>query len=127
MNSVYELAGKKIPIVLGELENPMLVGACLLALRRSRGSDVTIDIIGSIRKSVNEDEANVLASIYNYEPRQTRISGDPASDFHEDRLRRLRNLGLIETVDNLSFKRAEFVKITALGRAVAEDIVAYLE
>jgi glucokinase len=127
MNSVYALAGKEIPIVLGELENPMLVGACLLALRRSRGGDVTIDIIGSIRNSLSEDEANVLRSIYNYEPRQTRISRDPVSDFHEDRLRRLRNIGLIETVDNLSFKHAESVKITALGRAVAEDITAYRE
>ena len=127
MNSIYALEGESIPIVLGELENPMLIGACLLALRRSRGSDVTIDIIGSTRNSLSLGEANTLRSIYNYEPRQTRISRDPASDFHEDRLRRLRNLGLIETVKNLSFKRAEFVKITALGRAVAEDIVAYRE
>ena len=127
MNSIYSLEGKRIPIVLGELENPMLVGACLLALRRSRGGDVTLDIIGSIRNSLSENEANALRSIYNYEPRQTRISRDPASDFHEDRLRRLRNLGLIETVSNLSFKRAEFVKIIALGRAVAEDIIAYRE
>lgn len=127
MNSIYALEGKRIPIVLGELENPMLTGACLLALRRNRGGDVTIDIIGSIRNSLSEDEGNALRSIYNYEPRQTRISGDPANDFHEDRLRRLRNLGLIETVNNLSFKRAEFVKITALGRAVAEDLVAYRE
>src|SRR5262249_13462973 len=35
MNSIYALQGESIPIVLGELENPMLIGACLLALRRS--------------------------------------------------------------------------------------------
>ena len=87
MNSVYAVEDKKIPIVLGALENPMLIGACLLALRRSRGGDVTVDIIGSIRNDLNEGEANTLRSIYAYEPRQTRISGDPASDFHEDRLR----------------------------------------
>jgi glucokinase len=127
MNSIYELEGKKTPIVLGELENPMLVGACLLALRRSRGGGVTTDIIGSIRSGLSEDEGNALRSIYNYEPRQTRIARDPLSVFHEDRLRRLRNLGLIETVDNLSFKRADFVRITALGRAVAEEIIAYRE
>ena len=127
MNSIYALEGKTTPIVLGELENPMLVGACLLALRRSRGSDVTVDIIGSTRSSLSEAEGNALRSIYNYAPRPTRIAGDPLSDFHEDRLRRLRNLGLVETVDNLSFKQADFVKITALGRAVAEDIISYRE
>ena len=42
MNSVYEIDGQKIPIVVGELENPMLYGACYLAMNQGIiGGDVT--------------------------------------------------------------------------------------
>ncbi len=36
MNSIYESKGEKIPIVVRELDNPMLSGACLLAIRGHR-------------------------------------------------------------------------------------------
>ena len=124
MNSIYELEGERIPIVLGELDNPVLSGACLLAIRRSRGSSLRADFIATITTELDGLEIQVLESIYNYYPRLTRISRDPRNAFHEDRLRKLRNHGLIATSNGLSFRRAEQVKITELGRIVVERLMA---
>jgi glucokinase len=127
MNSIYELGGERIPIVLGELDNPVLSGACLLAIRRSRGSNLRADIISTIITDLDELEIRVLESIYNYHPRLTRISRDPRNSFHEDRLRKLRNHGLIATSNGLPFRRAEHVKITELGRIATERLIASRE
>jgi predicted NBD/HSP70 family sugar kinase len=124
MNSVYELKGKKVPIVLGSLDNPMLAGACLFAIRGGEDGAGPVNIADFISPVLDEDEVKVLRSIYNHDPQPTRISRDSLSDFYEHKLRELRNRGLIETVGNPSFKNAQFVIITKLGRGLIEDIIA---
>jgi len=127
MNSVYELKGKKVPIVLGRLDNPMLAGACLFAIRGGEDGDRPVNVVEFVSPELDEDDVKALRSIYNYDPQHTRISRDPLSDFYEHKLRNLRNRGLIETVDSLSFKNARFVKITKLGRALIVHIIASSE
>jgi predicted NBD/HSP70 family sugar kinase len=120
MNSVYEFKGRKVPIVPGELDNPMLSGACLLAMRGSRARGTRADVIAAAVSGLAERDFRVLRSIYDY-AQPTLISQDPRSDYHEDMLRKLRDRGLIATVNGLSFRRSAHVTTTALGRIVVED------
>lgn len=124
MNSIYEFRGRKVPIVLGQLDNPMLSGACLLAVSRNRLHVTKQDYFNAARADISENDFQILQSIYNHHPQPTRISSDPDSDFHEDKLRRLRNHGLIATPGGLSFRRSEHVVITLLGRLVIDDSIA---
>lgn len=78
----------------------------------------------AVASDLSEKEFRVLQSIYNYYPQRTPISRHPGSDFHEDKLRGLRNRGLITTSNGLSFRRSEYVEITPLGRLVIEDSIA---
>jgi glucokinase len=120
MNAVYESAGKKVPIVVGELDNPMLSGACLLAIRGRREPSSKEDIMRALTADISARELDLLQSIYEHS-QPTIISKDPGSDFHEDQLRNLRNRGLIATPDGLSFRRSRHVEITRLGRMAVED------
>jgi glucokinase len=120
MNAVYESAGEKVPIVVGELENPMLSGACLLAIRGRREPSSREDIKRALTEGISARELAVLESIYGYS-QPTLISKDPGNDFHEDKLRKLRNRGLIATSDGRPFRRSRHVEITPLGRMVVED------
>ena len=127
MNSVYELKGKKVPITLGSLDNPMLAGACLFAIRGGEDGSRPTNINELISPPLDEDEVKVLRSVYNHDPQPTRISRDPINSFYEHKLRGLRNRGLIETIDSPSFKNAHFIKITKLGKGLVEQIVASSE
>jgi glucokinase len=125
MNAIYELEGRKVPIVLGRLDNPMLAGACLFAIRGGGDGSASVSVADVVSPGLDEDDVKRLRSIYNHDPRHTRISRDPLSDFYEHKLRNLRNRGLIETVDSTSFKNAEFVKITKLGRGLVEHMTTF--
>lgn len=121
MNSIYEFQGRKVPIVLGQLDNPMLLGACRLAISRDKRHISKRDFSNAAASDVSKYELEILRSICRRHPQPTRISADPDSDFYGDKLRRLRNRGLIVTVGEQSFRRSEYVEITALGRLVIED------
>lgn len=127
MNSVYEIDGQKIPIVVGELENPMLYGACYLAMNQGMVGGVTSAFAQAVSSGLNDHDWQVLRSLQ--KNGRALINPNPNSDFHEDKLRRLRNKGLIETLARrdqgkvelgLSFRRSEHVEITQLGRILIE-------
>jgi glucokinase len=120
MNSIYEHEGKEVPIVIGQLDNPMLTGACLLAIRGNRSPSAKADFITAAVTGMSERDFKVLQSLYDY-PEPTRINMDPGSDFHEDNLRGLRNRGLVATSNGSSFRRSKHIEITQLGRLVIED------
>jgi tetratricopeptide (TPR) repeat protein len=73
----------------------------------------------NIAADLSENDFQVLQSIYN-QPRATLISHDPNSDFRENKLRSLRNRGLISTQLGGSFRNSDSVQITQLGRLVIE-------
>jgi uncharacterized protein YegL len=77
-------------------------------------------ILSAASEGVDEHELRVLQSLYRYGQRVP-ISADPTSDFHESKLRGLRNRGLIATDAGHSFRRSTHVQITELGRMVIED------
>lgn len=131
MNSVYEINGQKIPIVVGELENPMLYGACYLAMNQGViGGGVTSSLARAVSSGLDNHDWQVLQSLQKYG--QVLINPNPNSDFHEDKLRKLRNKGLIETLvttdrgqveRGLSLRRSRYVEITQMGRILIEMMV----
>jgi glucokinase len=122
MNAVYSLGEKNIPIEVGVLDNPILVGACKMVIDNTIGrkEHSRSSIIDAIIGGLEESHLKLLHSFF-----QTGmpipISKDPRSDFHEDRLRELRNRGLIRTSEGQSFRRSANVQITELGRFIAEE------
>jgi predicted NBD/HSP70 family sugar kinase/uncharacterized caspase-like protein len=131
MNSVYEIDGRKIPIVVGELENPMLYGACHLAMNQGIiGGDVTSSFARVASSGLDDHDWQVLQSLRKHG--RALINPNPNSDFHEDKLRKLRNKGLIETLVTrdqgqvemgLSLRRSKYVEITQMGRILIEMMV----
>ena len=119
MNTIYEVNGATVPIVLGELPNPMLVGACIMAFRGS--SDPVMpscdEIVKDIISNLSDRHVTVLRAVCEHGT-PTPISRDPSSDFFEDGLRSLRNGGLIATESGRSFRRSVTVHATPLGRLV---------
>ncbi|MGH7594961.1 MAG: ROK family protein [bacterium] len=138
MNAVYSVGKKNIPIVRGELDNPNLVGACKLILDNISGNkknippgaNANIKDIGRIEKSLssfitkrlNKSLKKRLAIFYQMKG-PILISTNSKSDFYEDKLRALRNLGLIETIGNQPFRKSTHVRITPLGKIVAGGIL----
>ena len=83
-----------------------------------------IDAANAIASDISQKDFQVLQAIYNHQPRPTPISRHPDSDFHENKLRGLRNRGLIATQAGGSFRNSEFVRITQLGRLVIETSIS---
>ena len=124
MRAVYSLDDKPIPIVVGELPNPVLVGACRMALDASHGKveHTRQDVFHMLRGSLGDREALLLHDVYET-PYGIAPTDNPKSDFHEERLKKLRNLGLIFT-DGPSFRRSSKVMVSPLGRMLVEETLA---
>jgi glucokinase len=122
MNAVYSLGDKKIPIVLGKLPNPVLFGACKMAVEGSGGKvqRTSEQILSIACADLNENDFSLLREIYRH-GRMVPITDHSGSDYTKDKLRLLRNRGLISTETGLSFANSEGVEITRLGRIVIEE------
>jgi predicted NBD/HSP70 family sugar kinase len=138
MNAVYSVGKKSIPIVRGELDNPNLTGACKLILDNISDNKKNIpskvkakindvwhiekSLLSSIAKRLNKSLKKRLVILYQMKG-PILISKNSKSDFYENKLRALRNLGLIETIGNQSFRKSTHVRITPLGKTVAGEIL----
>jgi glucokinase len=122
MNAVYSLDDRKIPIALGKLRNPVLFGACKMAVEGGGGKvqRAREQILSAICTDLGENDYILLKEIYRYE-KPIPTTGHPESDYSKDKLRLLRNHGLISTEAGLSFKNSNGVKVTELGRIVVEE------
>jgi predicted NBD/HSP70 family sugar kinase len=118
MNSIYETPNGPVPITIGKLDNPMLVGACMMAMQRNSSSVDWGDIARRHMGRLDELQEQILEALYD---RPLPISKDPGSDFYEETLRPLRNLGLIATNTGKSFRRSNLVELTEFGRAIVEE------
>lgn len=122
MNAIYSLAENRIPIEVGELANPVLVGACKLAIdgsARRRTSDKR-QLIATIVDGLEEGDRRLLSTFYRL-GRPAAIAEHPESPLHKNKLRPLRDRGLIRTQGGRSLGNSEFVAITKLGRMVVEE------
>ncbi len=122
MNAVYSLDEKEIPIVLGELDNPMLVGACKMAMEGhvGRKEHDKGQVMTALVSGLTESDLVLLESFYR-DDAPILISKKPDSDYYEDRLRPLRNRGLVQTDGDQSLRKSRYVRITELGRLVVEE------
>jgi predicted NBD/HSP70 family sugar kinase len=122
MRAVYSVGENSIPIKLGSLRYPVLVGACKVAVssRDGAGGRRKEDIITAIVEGLDDHDWAILQEIYRY-GRPAAISGHPSGEVHKDRLRKLRNRGLIQTIENLSLRKSESVSLTKLGTMVVEE------
>jgi glucokinase len=121
MNAVYSLGDKKIPIVVGTLPNPVLVGACRMAIE-GRGIRVRPDwqqLISTLGANLAGSEHAVLDDLYRSDG-PIAISRQPTADYGKDSLRNLRNRGLIRT-DRESFRTSRVFELTDLGRIFMEE------
>ena len=116
MNSIYEFQGETVPVVMGKLPNPMLAGACLFASRGHLVMGAGSSIVEAATDGLDERDLEVLRSIAG-EPAP--ILPDSGSDFYKVRLRALRDHGLIATDTGRGISRSSEVKITRLGRVIA--------
>jgi glucokinase len=120
MNAVYSIGEKAIPIEVGLLDNPILVGACKMAIdNTTEKEDAKDPITDALVDGLEKKDLELLYSFYE-QKMPILISRDSGSSFHEDQLRVLRNRGLIQTVGGQSFKNSNHVQITALGKIIVE-------
>ena len=124
MNAVYSLDDKKIPIVLGNLRNPVLFGACKMAIDRSgRKVEYTKEeILSIIGGGLSDDDQVLLKELYRY-GRPVPITGHPDSDYSKDKLRNLRNRGLAVTGPGPSFRSSDEVAISDVGKLVVDEFL----
>jgi glucokinase len=122
MNAVYSLSEKKIPIVLGKLRNPVLFGACKMAIEASGGTAEhdKHQIMAAVAAGLDKNDRELLEELYRY-GKPISITSHPGGDFTKDTLRSLRNRGLVRTGEGLSFRNSDEVEITALGRILVEE------
>lgn len=123
MNAVYSLDEKKIPIVIGQLRNPVLFGACRMAIEGTSGKVERSkrDIITAVVERLGAEDWELLDELYRYrEP--VPVNKHPEGYYYKDRLRTLRNCGLVRTPNGLSFRNADSVEITTLGRIAVEEV-----
>jgi hypothetical protein len=107
----------------------MLTGACMMAIERHLGRkehDLRQVMAAAVR-GLDEEEFQLLESLYEDETPVLIAGHHQEMDFNEDRLRPLRNRGLIETVAEdqsvgRSFRRSRWVRLSELGKIVAEDL-----
>jgi hypothetical protein len=122
MNAIYSLGENRIPIEVGELPNPVLVGACKMAIDGS-ASRMTPDkrqLVAAIVDGLEEGDRRLLSTFYRL-ARPAAIAEHPESPLHKSKLRRLRDRGLIRTQGGRSLGNSEFVELTKLGRIVVEE------
>lgn len=124
MNAVYSMGENNIPIKVGKLDNPILVGACKMVVDNTSGIKEysKSSIINTIMEGLNERDKKRLLSFYQNDE-YVDISKDPRNDFHENHLRRLRNRGLIQTENDQAFRLSKTAKITKIGKIVLEEIM----
>lgn len=124
MNAVYSLGDNKIPIVLGKLPNPVLFGACKMAIEGGGGEVQRTkgQILSSVCADLSENDFSLLKEIYGH-GLMVPITDHSGSDYTKDKLRVLRNRGLISTEVGLSFRNSEGVEITELGKIVVEEVL----
>ena len=120
MNAVYSVGENKIPIVLGELSNPVLYGACRMAMQGEGGKLEygTHEILAEVEDGLRPHHYQVLAELHRL-GRAAPLSGSPRSNYHEDNVRPLRDRGLIR-LDASSFRKSKTIEITGLGRILAK-------
>jgi hypothetical protein len=121
MNAVYSVGEKPIPIVLGELPNPVLFGACRMAMLGGGGSREhgKSQILEAAENGLQPRQYQVLAELHRL-GRPAPIAGNPRSIYHESNLRPLRDGGLIR-LDALSFRKSKTVDLSALGLVVLRE------
>ena len=121
MNAVYSLADKKIPIVIGQLPNPVLFGACRIAIEGAgakveRGRQEIIEVIS---EQLDDHDWELLKELYQYDG-PVPINKHEGGYYSKDRLRTLRNHGLVRTL-GVSFRVSDGVEITNLGKIAIEE------
>jgi hypothetical protein len=119
MRSIYRSDAGAVPIEIGVLDNPMLVGACRLALHEPSEVPIERTLIAEIRASLSPHQVEVLKEVAEADS-PVPISKDPHNDFYVDVLRPLRDAGLVRTDTGRSLGNSGSVRITPLGRAVAD-------
>lgn len=120
MNAVYSVGENKIPIVLGELSNPVLYGACRMAMQGGGGKleQGRHEILAEVEDGLQPHHYQVLAELQRLD-RPAPLSGNSRSSYHEDNIRPLRDRGLVR-LDAQSFRQSKTIDITALGRILVE-------
>lgn len=124
MNAVYSKGNNDIPIVIGALSNPIITGACKMAMDNTIGKqDITKESLLCILKNdLSNEDHKLLKQIY-HEDLNIVFSRDPKSDLNKNKLRKLRNRGLIKTTEGLSFKDSQHIELTEIGNIIVKDIL----
>lgn len=122
MNAVYSLGNNKIPIALGRLPNPVLYGACKMAIEGGGGKvqRTREQILSAVCADLSENDFSLLKEIHGH-GKMVPITDHPGSDYTKEKLRLLRNRGLISTETGGALGNSEGVGITELGRIVVEE------
>jgi glucokinase len=126
MNAVYSMAENRIPIELGTLPNPVLMGACKMAIdgSASRKEYTKKEILDLVVEGLGGKEVELLRSLARGDmppPTTTR----PGSTLHHDRVRPLRDRGLVRTDTGRGLSKSESVQITKLGKVVVEHLTMW--
>jgi hypothetical protein len=121
MNAVYGVDDNKIPIVVGQLPNPVLFGACRMAIE---GENRPVEhgrqeMLAALAAGLKSDDHKLLDEVYEFGAALP-IGGHPDSDYYEDKLRPLRDRGLIR-LDGRSFRKSNTFAITLTGRILVES------
>jgi glucokinase len=124
MNAVYSLGDNKIPIALGRLPNPVLYGACRMAIE---GGGVKVQrtreqVLSAACADLGENDFSLLKEIHRH-GKMVPITDHSGSDYTKEKLRLLRNRGLISTETGGSLGNSAGVRITDLGRIVVEEVM----
>lgn len=122
MNAVYSLGDNRIPIEIGTLENPVLVGACKMAIDGVSGTRAHTkeQVLQAVADQLDQDDLDLLEALYRHGS-SAPIGGDPRSPVYKEQLRALRDRGLIRTEAGASLGRSESVQITELGRILIQE------
>jgi glucokinase len=122
MNAVYSLDENRIPIEMGVLRNPVLVGACKIAMEGVSGAKeyTKKQILSALTDELSEDDLGLLHDLYDHGA-EAPIGGHPESAIYKERLRSLRDRGLIRTETGQALSKSTSVRITDLGRIVIKE------
>lgn len=122
MNAVYSLDENRIPIEIGTLQNPVLVGACKMAIDGLSGNRAHTkqQVLRAATDRLSQEDLELLDDLYGHGG-SVPIGGDPRSAIYKEQLRALRDQGLIRTEAGQSLGRSESVEITELGRIVVQE------
>jgi len=126
MNAVYSMAENRIPIELGTLPNPVLMGACKMAIdgSASRKEYTKKEILDLVVEGLGDKELELLRSLARHD-RPVPTTTMPGSTLHHDRVRPLRDRGLVRTDAGRGLSKSESVQITKLGKVVVEHLTMW--